>query len=211
MSRDVININTIISGIYFFFQAEDGIRYYKVTGVQTCALPIYALQREKLVEAGSAYRNDPRRRVIVQLRCLAPLPLVPDEHQIRWCMQRAFRAQVVPAEKKHPDGDAAGAGALDDVGLHRAKVDARRDEHHVGSMSGQELLVKAVTRNRRLDQLERFLQPRALQRIERRSGIDGSSGTDFPGEALTGTRAQLRGVAIGGPQEIGRASCRERV
>ena len=24
----------------FFFQAEDGIRDYKVTGVQTCALPI---------------------------------------------------------------------------------------------------------------------------------------------------------------------------
>src|SRR5205807_6729058 len=27
---------------FFFFQAEDGIRDYKVTGVQTCALPIYA-------------------------------------------------------------------------------------------------------------------------------------------------------------------------
>src|SRR5256885_12284710 len=27
--------------ISFFFQAEDGIRDYKVTGVQTCALPIY--------------------------------------------------------------------------------------------------------------------------------------------------------------------------
>src|SRR5256885_5321439 len=26
----------------FFFQAEDGIRDYKVTGVQTCALPISA-------------------------------------------------------------------------------------------------------------------------------------------------------------------------
>src|SRR5256885_4995827 len=26
--------------IIFFFQAEDGIRDYKVTGVQTCALPI---------------------------------------------------------------------------------------------------------------------------------------------------------------------------
>src|SRR6516162_6749064 len=26
---------------YFFFQAEDGIRDYKVTGVQTCALPIW--------------------------------------------------------------------------------------------------------------------------------------------------------------------------
>src|SRR5205807_5777505 len=31
------------STIYFvfFFQAEDGIRDYKVTGVQTCALPIF--------------------------------------------------------------------------------------------------------------------------------------------------------------------------
>src|SRR2546426_1977633 len=26
--------------VHFFFQAEDGIRDYKVTGVQTCALPI---------------------------------------------------------------------------------------------------------------------------------------------------------------------------
>src|SRR5256885_10883380 len=28
---------------FFFFQAEDGIRDYKVTGVQTCALPILTL------------------------------------------------------------------------------------------------------------------------------------------------------------------------
>src|SRR2546426_9404543 len=28
---------------FFFFQAEDGIRDYKVTGVQTCALPIYSI------------------------------------------------------------------------------------------------------------------------------------------------------------------------
>src|SRR5436190_2505240 len=27
--------------IFFFFQAEDGIRDHCVTGVQTCALPIY--------------------------------------------------------------------------------------------------------------------------------------------------------------------------
>ena len=25
----------------FFFQAEDGIRFWSVTGVQTCALPIF--------------------------------------------------------------------------------------------------------------------------------------------------------------------------
>src|SRR5256885_8496623 len=34
---------------FFFFQAEDGIRDYKVTGVQTCALPICAAAHQ-LVE-----------------------------------------------------------------------------------------------------------------------------------------------------------------
>src|SRR5256885_11312334 len=33
--------------LVFFFQAEDGIRDYKVTGVQTCALPIYLLEEGK--------------------------------------------------------------------------------------------------------------------------------------------------------------------
>src|SRR5690606_40244920 len=28
--------------LFFFFQAEDGIRAFHVTGVQTCALPIFA-------------------------------------------------------------------------------------------------------------------------------------------------------------------------
>src|ERR1041385_8510781 len=32
--------------VFFFFQAEDGIRDVAVTGVQTCALPIY---RERLI------------------------------------------------------------------------------------------------------------------------------------------------------------------
>src|SRR2546427_5851151 len=31
--------------VFFFFQAEDGIRDLTVTGVQTCALPIYVLAR----------------------------------------------------------------------------------------------------------------------------------------------------------------------
>src|SRR5256885_3889819 len=30
----------VVAVLCFFFQAEDGIRDYKVTGVQTCALPI---------------------------------------------------------------------------------------------------------------------------------------------------------------------------
>src|SRR2546427_3803380 len=31
---------SVSSFLFFFFQAEDGIRYLTVTGVQTCALPI---------------------------------------------------------------------------------------------------------------------------------------------------------------------------
>src|SRR5258706_6331323 len=33
-------LRAVILFCFFFFQAEDGIRYWSVTGVQTCALPI---------------------------------------------------------------------------------------------------------------------------------------------------------------------------
>src|SRR2546421_9532318 len=36
---------TMVSLFFFFFQAEDGIRDLIVTGVQTCALPIYLGER----------------------------------------------------------------------------------------------------------------------------------------------------------------------
>src|SRR5204863_1154861 len=44
---------------FFFFQAEDGIRSLYVTGVQTCALPIFA--------ASVTATPSPKRR-----RCLSP-------------------------------------------------------------------------------------------------------------------------------------------
>src|SRR2546423_11849871 len=56
--------------IFFFFQAEDGIRDKLVTGVQTCALPISA--RELLVgrqpverarSSRAASRSDARTRI----------------------------------------------------------------------------------------------------------------------------------------------------
>src|SRR5256885_8887298 len=37
----------LVDYVFFFFQAEDGIRDYKVTGVQTCALPIYFAVKSK--------------------------------------------------------------------------------------------------------------------------------------------------------------------
>ena len=52
MYREIIILCVVF--FFFFFQAEDGIRDWSVTGVQTCALPIYPL-RKKLA-ADSYYR-----------------------------------------------------------------------------------------------------------------------------------------------------------
>src|SRR5690606_41123277 len=38
----------LIVSSFFFFQAEDGIRDFHVTGVQTCALPIYHRRHRRL-------------------------------------------------------------------------------------------------------------------------------------------------------------------
>src|SRR2546430_2083976 len=40
LSPVVLAVDCIKFNIFFFFQAEDGIRDLTVTGVQTCALPI---------------------------------------------------------------------------------------------------------------------------------------------------------------------------
>src|SRR5256885_6776511 len=72
---------------FFFFQAEDGIRDYKVTGVQTCALPISAGRA-----AARIARPSPR----------AVIDLGADG---RWAMRRASGA-----ESRHslcPPGSAA--------------------------------------------------------------------------------------------------------
>src|SRR5437660_2929837 len=45
---------------FFFFQAEDGIRDGHVTGVQTCALPIY---QQKIRIGACAWSFDDWRRV----------------------------------------------------------------------------------------------------------------------------------------------------
>src|SRR5688500_13942988 len=47
----------------FFFQAEDGIRCYKVTGVQTCALPIYKVRAG--VTGSTAAEQDAQRTATV--------------------------------------------------------------------------------------------------------------------------------------------------
>src|SRR5256885_8180434 len=48
-------IRVVRDCFFFFFQAEDGIRYYKVTGVQTCALPILATAVFLSASVGSSF------------------------------------------------------------------------------------------------------------------------------------------------------------
>src|SRR5256885_12792742 len=75
-----------VSIFFFFFQAEDGIRDYKVTGVQTCALPISDDDRVAAAMAAAEQRRrerDPsaglqglrsRRRRRATRRSIAPSP-----------------------------------------------------------------------------------------------------------------------------------------
>src|SRR5256886_10813569 len=46
-----------IVSLFFFFQAEDGIRDLTVTGVQTCALPIFFLQPQPIHPGNSHWQN----------------------------------------------------------------------------------------------------------------------------------------------------------
>src|SRR5256885_10973100 len=71
--------------VFFFFQAEDGIRDYKVTGVQTCALPIL---RPKPFEIAAK-----QQREVVQFvtEALHVVNLGRDLHE-------HFRRDLVPLE-----------------------------------------------------------------------------------------------------------------
>src|SRR5260370_20907274 len=59
--------NSFCCSYFFFFQAEDGIRDSSVTGVQTCALPIFAIATElgfdpsQVAAALAGYRGAMRR------------------------------------------------------------------------------------------------------------------------------------------------------
>src|SRR5262252_9906128 len=53
----VFTIRTEGSHLFFFFQAEDGIRDHCVTGVQTCALPILNPSMASVASDGFIYNG----------------------------------------------------------------------------------------------------------------------------------------------------------
>src|SRR5205823_11106838 len=55
--------------LFFFFQAEDGIRDKLVTGVQTCALPIFDDEQRHALDFRG--RREPQHRFAVAMRAEA--------------------------------------------------------------------------------------------------------------------------------------------
>src|SRR5260370_41361304 len=66
MTKNVRFLATLHFILIFFFQAEDGIRDSSVTGVQTCALPIYGLANQPGAAQGAAHI--PNRAAVGDLR-----------------------------------------------------------------------------------------------------------------------------------------------
>src|SRR5690349_23824516 len=72
----------VVCGYFFFFQAEDGIRDLYVTGVQTCALPIYSTdcrRRDRRACQAGAARETPRRPVRARSSFACSLVRLADE------------------------------------------------------------------------------------------------------------------------------------
>src|SRR5256885_16231174 len=77
--------------IFFFFQAEDGIRDYKVTGVQTCALPICSR---------AAQRARQLRRAAAPARCCPRAMEVAADVAASWCDGRVDRRDTSRSEER---------------------------------------------------------------------------------------------------------------
>src|SRR5690606_39279027 len=89
--------------LYFFFQAEDGIRAFHVTGVQTCALPIYASDAEALDKNYAAHTplfdmlggtwHLPKDRWPVNYGTVKPIPRSEERRVGKECRRRSSRAR----------------------------------------------------------------------------------------------------------------------
>src|SRR3989454_8092648 len=76
----------------FFFQAEDGIRDYKVTGVQTCALPIFSRHHR---ERRALHRAEDLLRLAPHLFLLA----LDEGHDVRGDVERRDAGISCPGER----------------------------------------------------------------------------------------------------------------
>src|SRR5262249_61008171 len=86
---------------FFFFQAEDGIRDWSVTGVQTCALPIYDSDRSRNCANGRCHW---RLAGDLLLSCFVEIGRAS-------CRERVKISEVAVALKKNKAGGEGGRAA----------------------------------------------------------------------------------------------------
>src|SRR5690606_39739216 len=103
-------ITTSATPIRFFFQAEDGIRAFHVTGVQTCALPIFSARPTRLTVhcrlPALRFHSDSQLMPGVTEASTAPLALKGcgssgDKIGRASCRERARAVEEAGTGKKH--------------------------------------------------------------------------------------------------------------
>src|SRR2546430_2109730 len=193
--------------IFFFFQAEDGIRDLTVTGVQTCALPIWAPASRRSLGLGRSHVLHPRRA------------------QEGRGAARPARAGVEAAARSGSDAE-IGLGPLARPPAHRALAQRRPADRAAGDLAPPGAHRGAAGSGRRSRRRDRAI-PAVVS--ARASSDDAADARAQGGGATDGARtaaAQARqgggsdastpsGSACGSPaaragDQIGRASCRER-
>src|SRR5690606_40194376 len=70
--------------VFFFFQAEDGIRDFHVTGVQTCALPIFSSDRADLEGVPDQLEDRAYGRYTVLWPVASHAEQVPERTEYTW-------------------------------------------------------------------------------------------------------------------------------
>src|SRR2546428_6218938 len=111
----------------FFFQAEDGIRYLIVTGVQTCALPICMTASPRVHPSGDAV-------------ILAAVDRA-EAHAVPWTQEDRLRCfRIIEPERRAPEHPET-AGALDrvDAALDPADADPSRRNPHARRVETRDL------------------------------------------------------------------------
>src|SRR5687767_15996398 len=88
--------------LFFFFQAEDGIRDKLVTGVQTCALPISVIRPHLLPFDCADYRSllDPQREVDYEKLLRSEERRVGKECRSRWSPYHEKKKKVTMAHSR---------------------------------------------------------------------------------------------------------------
>src|SRR2546430_13400897 len=95
-----MSITQIVFFIFFFFQAEDGIRDLTVTGVQTCALPISGKEqpRSNRHAGGSHIEQSPSLRTTLAARDRKSTRLNSSHSQISYavfCLKKKKQGEQI--------------------------------------------------------------------------------------------------------------------